>query len=109
MASKEGKDNSRPRALLSEMLLADHVVHTSSKPGASVMATWFSNAAIGLHADGYGKLLGEVTWTCSRVRSCLNGLYAGTLTKASKDFCRMGGDVHQGRYIHRGPIEHAPF
>lgn len=38
-----------------------------SKPGASVMASWFSNAAIGLHADGYGKLLGEVTWTCSRV------------------------------------------
>ena len=38
-----------------------------SKPGASVMATWFSNAAIGLHANGYGKLLVEVTWTCSRL------------------------------------------
>ena len=31
------------------------------------MAAWFAHAAIGLHADGYGKLLGEVTWTCSRV------------------------------------------
>ena len=31
------------------------------------MAAWFAHAAIGLHADGYGKLLGEVTLTCSRV------------------------------------------
>ncbi|KAL9107284.1 MAG: hypothetical protein Q9227_007826 [Pyrenula ochraceoflavens] len=38
-----------------------------SKPGASVMSTWFSNACIGLGPDGYGKLLGEVTFTCSRL------------------------------------------
>ena len=38
-----------------------------SKPGAAVMATWFSNACIGLGPDGYGKLLGEVTFTCSRL------------------------------------------
>ena len=31
------------------------------------MSTWFNHAAIGLHPEGYGKLLGEVTWTCSRV------------------------------------------
>lgn len=37
-----------------------------SKPGASSMSTWFSNACIGLGPDGYGKLLGEVTFTCSR-------------------------------------------
>ena len=38
-----------------------------SKPGASVKATWFSNACIGLGPDGYGKLLGKVTFTCSRL------------------------------------------
>ncbi|KAK4693691.1 hypothetical protein P7C71_g3756, partial [Lecanoromycetidae sp. Uapishka_2] len=37
-----------------------------SKPGASVMSTWFSNACIGLGPNGYGQLLGEVTFTCSR-------------------------------------------
>lgn len=38
-----------------------------SKPGASAMSTWLSNATIGLTPDGYGALLGEVTFTCSRV------------------------------------------
>ena len=38
-----------------------------SKPGASVMATWFSNACIGLGPGGYGQLLSEVTFTCSRL------------------------------------------
>ena len=38
-----------------------------SKPGASVMSTWFSNACIGLGPNGYGKLLGEVSFTCSRL------------------------------------------
>ena len=38
-----------------------------SKPGASAMSTWFSNACIGLSPDGYGKLLSEVTFTCSRI------------------------------------------
>lgn len=38
-----------------------------SKPGASVMSTWFSNACIGLNNQGYGALLGEVTFTCSRL------------------------------------------
>ena len=38
-----------------------------SKPGASVMSTWFSNACTGLGPDDYGKLLGEVTITCSRL------------------------------------------
>lgn len=37
-----------------------------SKPGASVMATWFSNICIGMGPDGYGQLLSEVTFTCSR-------------------------------------------
>ncbi len=38
-----------------------------SKPGASVMATWFSNQCIGLGLNGYGQLLSEVTFTCSRL------------------------------------------
>ncbi|KAK3175984.1 hypothetical protein OEA41_007306 [Lepraria neglecta] len=38
-----------------------------SKPGASVMSTWFSNACIGLGPDDYGRLLGEVIFTCSRL------------------------------------------
>lgn len=38
-----------------------------SKPGASAMSTWLSNVTIGLTPDGYGALLGEVTFTCSRV------------------------------------------
>ncbi|KAK1446929.1 hypothetical protein CCUS01_02488 [Colletotrichum cuscutae] len=38
-----------------------------SKPGASAVSTWLSNRTIGLDAEGYGALLGEVTWTCSRL------------------------------------------
>lgn len=38
-----------------------------SKPGASVMSTWLANQCIGLGPEGYGKLLGEVTFTCSRL------------------------------------------
>ena len=52
-----------------------------SKPGASVMATWFSNTCIGLGPDGYGQLLSEVTFTCSR----LSAEWAAMSTK-SDDF-----------------------
>ena len=38
-----------------------------SKPGAAVMSTWFSNVCIGMGPDGYGTLLGEVSFTCSRL------------------------------------------
>ncbi|KAK1715386.1 hypothetical protein BDP67DRAFT_617791 [Colletotrichum lupini] len=38
-----------------------------SKSGASAVSTWLSNRTIGLDAEGYGALLGEVTWTCSRL------------------------------------------
>ncbi|KAK0123880.1 hypothetical protein ONS95_008875 [Cadophora gregata] len=37
-----------------------------SKPGAAAMSTWLSNKCIGMGPDGYGALLGEVTFTCSR-------------------------------------------
>lgn len=38
-----------------------------SKPGASAMSTWFANKCIGLGPEGYGTLLSEVTFTCSRL------------------------------------------
>ncbi|TEA15040.1 Aspartate 1-decarboxylase [Colletotrichum sidae] len=38
-----------------------------SKPGASAVSTWLSNRTIGLDQKGYGSLLSEVTWTCSRL------------------------------------------
>ncbi|KAI1110545.1 pyridoxal-dependent decarboxylase domain-containing protein [Nemania sp. NC0429] len=38
-----------------------------SKPGASAVSTWLSNKTIGLTQEGYGSLLGEVTWTCTRL------------------------------------------
>ena len=31
------------------------------------MSTWLSNICIGLGPEGYGALLGEVSFTCSRV------------------------------------------
>ncbi|CZS94233.1 uncharacterized protein RAG0_04293 [Rhynchosporium agropyri] len=37
-----------------------------SKPGAAAMSTWLSNKCIGMGPNGYGALLGEVTFTCSR-------------------------------------------
>ncbi|KAK8120714.1 pyridoxal-dependent decarboxylase conserved domain protein [Apiospora kogelbergensis] len=38
-----------------------------SKPGAAAMSTWLANKTIGLNPEGYGALLGEVTWTCTRL------------------------------------------
>ncbi|CAG7558667.1 unnamed protein product [Fusarium equiseti] len=37
------------------------------KPGASAMSAWFSNQTIGLNHRGYGKLLGEATFTSARL------------------------------------------
>ncbi|KAG5802484.1 hypothetical protein H9Q74_012859, partial [Fusarium xylarioides] len=37
------------------------------KPGASAMSAWFSNSTIGLNHHGYGKLLGEATFTSARL------------------------------------------
>ncbi|KAM0351848.1 hypothetical protein ACHAPU_002361 [Fusarium lateritium] len=50
-----------------------------SKPGASAMSTWFSHQTIGLNHNGYGKLLGEATFTSAR----LSAHYA---TMINKDF-----------------------
>ncbi|KAI1750214.1 pyridoxal-dependent decarboxylase domain-containing protein [Xylaria castorea] len=52
-----------------------------SKPGASAMSAWLANKTIGLNQAGYGSLLGEVTWTCTR----LSAEWAA-LTDASSPF-----------------------
>ena len=75
--------------------MADLIFAMISKPGAAVMATWFSNAAIGLHSDGYGKLLGEVTWTCSRVRLQLAFFTLSISHISHLVVCGMGCDVHE--------------
>ncbi|KAK9779600.1 hypothetical protein SCAR479_03666 [Seiridium cardinale] len=38
-----------------------------SKPGAAAVSAWLSNKTIGLNQKGYGALLSEVTWTCTRL------------------------------------------
>ncbi|KAF7588521.1 hypothetical protein BBP40_005548 [Aspergillus hancockii] len=38
-----------------------------SKPGAAAMSVWLSNKCIGLNPDGYGALLSEVSFTCTRL------------------------------------------
>ncbi|KAK6080365.1 pyridoxal-dependent decarboxylase domain protein [Seiridium cupressi] len=38
-----------------------------SKPGAAAVSAWLSNKTIGLNQQGYGALLSEVTWTCTRL------------------------------------------
>lgn len=38
-----------------------------SKPGASAVATWLTHETLGLNRDGYGRLLGEAVFTCTKV------------------------------------------
>ncbi|KAI0407849.1 pyridoxal-dependent decarboxylase domain-containing protein [Xylaria palmicola] len=52
-----------------------------SKPGAAAMSAWLANKTIGLTQEGYGSLLSEVTWTCTR----LSAEWAA-LTDASSPF-----------------------
>ena len=33
------------------------------------MSAWLSSKCIGMNPEGYGALLGEVTWSCSKVSS----------------------------------------
>ncbi|KAH0435451.1 pyridoxal-dependent decarboxylase domain protein [Colletotrichum camelliae] len=54
-----------------------------SKPGASAMSAWLSNKTIGLTQEGYGALLGEVTWTCTR----LSAEWAALTDAASPFIC----------------------
>ncbi|CAG8657740.1 6720_t:CDS:2, partial [Scutellospora calospora] len=38
-----------------------------SKPGAAPVSAWLSHDVIGLHQKGYGALLGQATFTCSKM------------------------------------------
>ena len=74
------------------------------------MSTWFNHAAIGLHPEGYGKLLGEVTWTCSRVGNThhpLNSLWTDTYCPVA--FGLVGCHVYEGQLFYSRSIEHAPI
>ncbi|KAM3468988.1 hypothetical protein MY5147_007421 [Beauveria neobassiana] len=38
-----------------------------SKPGASAVATWLAHESLGLNQDGYGRLLGEAIFSCTKL------------------------------------------
>jgi hypothetical protein len=38
-----------------------------SKPGAAAVSAFLSHDVIGLHSEGYGLLLGEALFSCTRV------------------------------------------
>lgn len=42
-----------------------------SKPGAAPAGAFLSHEVIGLHRGGYGLLLGEAMFTCTKVRNLL--------------------------------------
>ncbi|KAF8427943.1 pyridoxal phosphate-dependent transferase [Tirmania nivea] len=54
-----------------------------SKPGASGVGIYLSHQVLGLNAAGYGALLGEATWTCTR-------LYCHWATMAPLQATEMG-------------------
>lgn len=45
-----------------------------SKPGASAVATWLTHKSLGLDQEGYGRLLGEAIFSCTKVCSALSPL-----------------------------------
>ncbi|RIB26875.1 pyridoxal phosphate-dependent transferase [Gigaspora rosea] len=49
-----------------------------SKPGAAAVATFLSQDAIGLHQKGYGLLLGQATFSCTKI-------YCHWATMSTKD------------------------
>lgn len=68
-----------------------------SKPGAAPVAAYLSHQAIGLNPKGYGSLLGEATFTCTRVCSACIYLYWALLIH-TLDFvalCALGHDACQ--------------
>jgi len=38
-----------------------------SKPGASAAAAWLTHKSLGLDQEGYGRLLGEAIFSCTKV------------------------------------------
>ncbi|KAL4884024.1 pyridoxal-dependent decarboxylase conserved domain protein [Aspergillus karnatakaensis] len=67
-----------------------------SKPGAAAMAIWLANECIGLDQNGYGALLSEATFTCTR----LAAHWAAMTTKDDSFTCvalnRLPSEVNGG-------------
>ncbi|KAK2473304.1 hypothetical protein H9L39_15479 [Fusarium oxysporum f. sp. albedinis] len=51
-----------------------------SKPGAAAVATWLTHKTLRLEVDGYGRLLGEAIFTCTKLYC-----HWATLTKPEDD------------------------
>ncbi|RDW92952.1 uncharacterized protein DSM5745_00274 [Aspergillus mulundensis] len=66
------------------------------KPGAAAMATWLANECIGLDQNGYGALLSEATFTCTR----LAAHWAAMTTREDSFICvalnRLPSEVNGG-------------
>ncbi|KAK4668537.1 uncharacterized protein QC764_708110 [Podospora pseudoanserina] len=60
-----------------------------SKPGAAATAAWLTHKTIGLHNDGYGRLLGEAVFSCTK-------LYCYWATMAPSPESESGADETQG-------------
>ncbi|UQC81238.1 uncharacterized protein CLUP02_06724 [Colletotrichum lupini] len=60
-----------------------------SKPGASAVATWLTHQSLGLDQEGYGRLLGEAIFSCTKVGSTLNSLLLGILLWANVSFLQQ--------------------
>ena len=56
------------------------------------MSAWFSNQTIGLNHCGYGKLLGEATFTSARVRSLLHYIFSTNNLQLSAHYATMIND-----------------
>lgn len=54
-----------------------------SKPGASAVATWLTHQSLGLDQEGYGRLLGEAIFSCTKVCSTLTSLLLDILLWAN--------------------------
>ncbi|KAE8392515.1 pyridoxal-dependent decarboxylase conserved domain protein [Aspergillus alliaceus] len=67
-----------------------------SKPGAAAMSTWLANECIGLNEKGYGALLGEASFTSSRIAAH----WAALTQKDDKFICvplnRLPSEVNGG-------------
>lgn len=51
----------------SDRLQREGLITWHSKPGAAASAVFLHHAVVGLHKEGHGMLLGEVSFTCRRV------------------------------------------
>ncbi|KAL1870867.1 hypothetical protein Daus18300_004956 [Diaporthe australafricana] len=67
-----------------------------SKPGASAMSTYLANSCIGLNPEGYGALLGEVTFTCSRLSAQWAAMSDDNMTFTVVPFNMLPSELAEG-------------